>query len=133
MQPGSAPRTTADFLERGWSLTAHCSHYRVCWHAAQLAMPTLIQWLGWSFDLYAGRAQLLARLTCSRCGWTHPDLVVSLIEAERWSGAHSPPDLVPMAEAIARTMALNAAAAARDGDRYTQRPKPGRVRRFGRR
>jgi hypothetical protein len=69
-------RTVRDFQQVGYTVSPSCSHYFVCSHYRTLPIEYLAEHLGWDFDLYARRSELLRRLTCSQCGWHFPTITV---------------------------------------------------------
>lgn len=90
MAPRQEVRTLDDFRSTGRSIRAFCSHYYVCSHDAQLRLELLAFHLGWSFDFYAGRDHLAARLRCSVCGWYHPTFALGHAnKVASYAGSHS--------------------------------------------
>jgi len=84
-----AIRTLLDFQDSGRAIRAFCSHYYVCSHEAQLRLEFLAVYLGWGFDIYAGRDHLSRRLRCSVCGWHRPDFALGHAGAPpEFSGSH---------------------------------------------
>jgi hypothetical protein len=82
--------TLRQFREQGQTIVAYCSHYWVCSHHAQLELDLLATRVGWSFDFFAGRERLAARLYCSICGWYYPTFALGhATRPPGFAGSHS--------------------------------------------
>lgn len=87
--PSRPIRTLEDFRDTGRAIRAHCSHYYVCSHEAQLRLEMLALYLGWGFDFYEGREHLAGRLRCSICGYYYPDFALGHAgKPPEFSGTH---------------------------------------------
>jgi hypothetical protein len=101
-----SPTTLRDFKQVGHSIHPYCSHYRVCTHSALLSVDYLAKHLGWEFDLYSDRDELLRRLTCSKCGWRRPVIVLSNQNNATGAGGHTHGPPVPFEEAVHRALEM---------------------------
>jgi hypothetical protein len=131
-----APRTPADFLRLGYQLTCHCESWPgPCRHSGEVSFDAVAVHLGDDFDIYAERDQLLWRLVCSICGSRRPATILSRVSPVATGPLPHPPiarELVPIDEAVRRSLALSAQARERDVAMGYDPPRGRRVRRFGR-
>jgi hypothetical protein len=106
------PRTTRDYLEEGLSILAVCCNFDACSHSATLDMRSLIQHVGWDFDLVECQHYLDARPVCSICGWRNPHTQRKRVIWPEKPGApkggvHSAYGEVPFWGAVQHTLELN--------------------------
>jgi hypothetical protein len=97
-------RTVRDFDRVGYTISPSCSHHFVCSHYRTLPIEYLAEHLGWDFDLYARRGELLRRLTCSRCGWHFPTITVVTQQSRGGPRAEHGWKPLPVAEALKREL-----------------------------
>src|SRR5688572_24961097 len=99
-------------------------------------MPVVVQRLGWEFSVYQQREVLISLLRCSVCGWTHPEIRLSLVqEVKPFQPSHPAEPPMSIEEAIQRHRQLREFATVRDAYiGLPQRPSgKGGWRKFGRR
>jgi hypothetical protein len=101
-----APHTVRDFERVGFALHPYCSHYRVCTHSALLPVAYLADHLGWDFDLYARRDELLGRLVCSCCGWRRPEIQITSQVGRPSSGGPAQGTAVPFEESVRHSLKM---------------------------
>jgi len=115
--------TLREYMESGGTITVHCTnlHPQPCIYWQKLDLRSLVQRVGWDFDIYEQQGQLRQMFVCSKCGHRGVSFTMGHEDAERSSGigagGHYVPDKsdeVSYEEALRKDIEFRRMAAERD-------------------